>query len=78
VRVVGREIQPSQSLAIEDERERIARDLHDSTSQTLALLQLQLGQLKRSSGAPKIASVVEEIEQTIRDIREQIRAAGRD
>jgi signal transduction histidine kinase len=56
-----------------DERQRIARDVHDSTSQLLVVLQLQLGRLKRS--APECAgSMVREIEATIQDIRGRIRS----
>jgi signal transduction histidine kinase len=36
-----------------DERDRLARELHDSTSQLLVLLELQLMRLKRLSSAPR-------------------------
>ena len=55
-----------------DERARIGRDLHDSTSQLLVLMQLKLGELRRS-GSPDARAIVEECEQVIRDLREQIR-----
>ena len=63
---------------IADERLRVARDLHDCTSQMLVVLQLDLGRLKRSGGGPEVASLVEEIEQVIHEMREQIRALGRE
>ena len=60
-----------------DERRRIARELHDGTSQLLTLMQLTLGRLKRAAG-DEAASVVEECEKTIREIREHIRGIYRD
>ena len=55
-----------------DERRHIARELHDSISQLLVVLHLQLGRLRRSGG-PKISALIEECEATIADIRRQIR-----
>jgi signal transduction histidine kinase len=60
-----------------DERRKIARELHDSTSQLLAVLQLQLAQLRRADGAGA-APLIEECEETIRQIREEIRGLGLD
>lgn len=59
------------------ERHRIARDLHDSTSQLLAVMQLQLGRLKRES-VPEARALIDECERTIREIHEQIRALDLD
>jgi signal transduction histidine kinase len=55
-----------------DERRHIARELHDSTSQLLVVLQLQLGRL-RHSGGPEVSALIAECETTIADIRRQIR-----
>ena len=55
-----------------DEREHIARELHDSTSQLLVLLNLQLGRLRRSS-ATNVEPLIQECEKTISEIRECIR-----
>ena len=60
-----------------DERRRIARELHDSTSQTLVVLQLELAQLKRLKlpGAP---AIIADCERVIDDIRGQIRTLDLD
>ena len=42
-----------------DERRRIAKELHDSTSQLLAILQLNLGCLRRQAGAGCEATIIE-------------------
>ena len=60
-----------------DERRRIAQDLHDSTSQLLVLIELQLGNLRRSS-AKDALPLIEDCSETIREIREQIRALDLD
>lgn len=55
------------------ERRRMAREIHDSTSQLLACIGMGLGQLKRSSASLNESHVVAEIEQllgeTVREIR---------
>jgi signal transduction histidine kinase len=56
-----------------DERRRIARELHDSTSQTLVVLQLQLGRLRRMN-RPGAEPIIENCEEAIDSIREQLRA----
>ena len=55
-----------------DERRRIARELHDTTSQLVVALQLQLGQLRRT-GVSNEGALFDEIEQVLRDIHESIR-----
>ena len=60
-----------------DERRRIARELHDGTSQLLTLMQLTLGRLKRAGGG-EAAALVEECEKSIQEIREHIRSISRD
>lgn len=56
-----------------DERRRIARDLHDSTSQVLVAIQLQLGRLRRSSNGPEVAAFIEECQRITDSIHAQIR-----
>lgn len=63
--------------AVSDERRRIARDLHDGTSQLLTVMQLTLGRLKRSTG-DEAAALIEEFERAVREIRDQIRGFYRD
>jgi signal transduction histidine kinase len=55
------------------ERQQIARELHDSTSQLLVVLQLQLSQLSQVAH-PDAASLIDECKATIEEIHEQIRA----
>lgn len=56
-----------------DERRRIARELHDSTSQMLTVFELELGQLRRLSH-PGAEPLIEECERVIGEIRDHIRA----
>lgn len=60
-----------------EERRRIARDLHDGTSQLLTVMQLTLGRLKRSTG-DEAAALIDECERAVREIRDQIRGFYRD
>jgi len=52
------------------ERQRIARELHDSTSQLLVALQLKLGELGRSRVPRPVLDVMAEV---IRDIQNSIK-----
>lgn len=56
-----------------DERVRIARELHDSTLQPLATLELELGRLKRL-GPTRAAMLVKKCEEELEEIRRQIAA----
>lgn len=60
-----------------DERRRIACELHDSTSQLLVVLQLQLRRLEELTDA-EAQSVIEECRSEIEEIRRQIRGLGLD
>ena len=62
-----------ESFARADERRRIARELHDSTSQLLVVLQLQLHQLGNLS-RPEAEPLIHECQETIKEIRQQIRS----
>jgi signal transduction histidine kinase len=65
-----------EELALVDDRERIARDLHDTVIQRLFAVGLSLqGALTRAAGDPAIDRIelaVDEIDVTIRDIRSSI------
>lgn len=59
------------------ERARIARDIHDSTSQLLVLLELQIMRLTRSSiGNSDVSEITGDLLQTISQIHETVRAIG--
>ena len=57
------------------ERQRVARELHDTTSQLLVVLQLHLEGL-RQSHIPSDGPVLDEMDQVIRDIHASIRKVG--
>jgi signal transduction histidine kinase len=59
--------------AQEAERRRLARDLHDSTAQTLVALQLSIGRLSREVG-PDGEALVNECQEAIQQIHREIRA----
>lgn len=61
-----------------DERRLIARELHDSTSQSLVILQLELGQLRRLEHPAGMNPIIDEFEIAIRQIRAEIRALNCD
>lgn len=74
----GREWGPAdEGLTRSNERQRIARELHDSTSQLLVVLQLQLSQLNEVAH-PQAGPLIEECRATIQEIHEQIRALDSD
>lgn len=63
-----------------DERDRIARELHDSTSQLLVALELQLVRLKNLSWARRSAAfddVMTELGTTLAELHEGVRAVAR-
>jgi len=62
-----------------DERGRLARELHDSTSQLLVALELQFMRLKQMSCAPKskdFDQVLAELRTTVAELHEEVRAVG--
>lgn len=66
-----------ESVARLDERRRVARELHDSTSQLLVALQMQLHMLKEL-GHAGAGPLIDECKRTVREIHEQIRALDPD
>lgn len=68
---------PSNVLSIEqarmEERCRIGRELHDSTSQLLVALQLRIAFLKPVLAGDHTSPVLEDVEQTLRDLQREIR-----
>jgi signal transduction histidine kinase len=61
-------------LQREDERKRIGRDLHDSTSQLLVGLKLCLMRLKEADGPRKTSNIMEEMDEILLDIDQEIRS----
>jgi len=55
------------TLAEEHERKRIATDLHADIGQTLAFLQLKIGELKEKNSSPQIQKSLQEIYNLVQD-----------
>jgi PAS domain S-box-containing protein len=62
----------------DDERRRIARELHDSAGQTLTVLGIGLAQLVQKAGrsAPELAAEAEIIQETVQQLQKEIRTAS--
>lgn len=62
----------------DEERRRIARELHDSAGQTLAVLNMNLAQLMEETQekSPEIAKRVEASEQMVRQLSQEIRTTS--
>jgi signal transduction histidine kinase len=62
----------------DEERRRIARELHDSAGQTLTVLGMSLAQLVQKSGrkAPELATDAEAIQETIQQLHREIRTTS--
>ncbi len=58
----------------EDERKRIGRELHDSTSQLLVGLKLCLMRLKEADGPRRTAEIMVEMDEILLDIDQEIRS----
>jgi signal transduction histidine kinase len=59
--------------AQEDERRRMARELHDSTSQMLVSLRFGLSRLARGNIGPESITIIDECKQTLQEIQREIR-----
>jgi signal transduction histidine kinase len=60
--------------AQEGERLKLGRELHDSTGQLLLALRLEIARLRETHGASTQDSLLDEIEDTVREIDREIRA----
>jgi signal transduction histidine kinase len=61
-------------IAREDERKRIGRELHDSTSQLLVGLKLCLMRLKVADSPRKTSNIMDEMDEILLDIDQEIRS----
>jgi len=68
--VLRHSLDQSQSV----ERQRMARELHDSTSQLLAGIGLLLGRLEHQSPNPESLNLVEELQELVREAQQEIRS----
>jgi signal transduction histidine kinase len=58
------------------ERQRIGRELHDSTSQLLAAMGLVLGRLRYESPASEATGLVEEMQELLQEVHQEIRSVS--
>jgi two-component system, NarL family, sensor kinase len=56
------------------ERQRMARELHDSTSQLLTTITLLLGNLKRQAPSAKALGLVDELQELVSEAQQEIRS----
>lgn len=61
-------------LAQDQERLRLGRELHDSTGQLLLALRLEIARLRRVHGTPAEDELLDEIDETARQIDREIRS----
>ncbi|MDG2514265.1 histidine kinase [Sphingobium yanoikuyae] len=59
--------------AEEEERKRIARELHDETAQQLALMQFNLMTLRNSDMSPQASDAYQAMETSLKAIQDQVR-----
>lgn len=58
-----------------EERERLARELHDGIAQSLFLLAVKLDQLDRTAPDEPVRKLAAELRQTVRDVNDDVRQA---
>jgi signal transduction histidine kinase len=61
-------------MAQENERLKLGRELHDSTGQLLLALRLEIARLRDVQGASAQGSLLDEIDETVREIDREIRS----
>lgn len=59
--------------AQEDERRRMARELHDSTSQMLVALRYDLSRMGRGNVGPETVAIIDECKEMLQEIQREIR-----
>ena len=59
--------------AQEDERRRMARELHDSTSQMLVALRFDLSRVCRGNVGPETVAIIDECQEILQEIQREIR-----
>ncbi len=66
----------SQSVIVHqaEERQRIARELHDSTTQLLACVSMKVAQLRRASHIAELPSIVAELDELLAETQQEIRS----
>ncbi len=62
-------------IAQDEERRRIARELHDSAGQTLTILSLEIAQLG-SNGNVELASKIHELQEVVQQLTQEIRTTS--
>ena len=63
--------------SVEEERQRIARELHDDTAQRLATLMLRVRAIGREQSAERLSTLLEELREEILDAAEGVKRIAR-
>lgn len=63
--------------SVEEERQRIARELHDDTAQRLATLMLRVRVISREQNAERLSTLLEELREEILDAAEGVKRIAR-
>jgi PAS domain S-box-containing protein len=73
-----RDLSRSLLLNQDEERRRIARELHDSAGQTLTVLSISLAQVIQEVGrkTPEVAAKIEPIQETVQQLHREIRTTS--
>ncbi len=72
VEEAAREVSGKLITAQEDERRRIARDLHDDLNQRLAMLSVQTDLLGRMDNAPRAQEIISDIASHVQDLSTEV------